>query len=262
MHIGFFDSGIGGITVLYQTLKLLPHEDYIYYADTLHVPYGEKPKHQVRQFIFEAVDFIAHQGVKALVVACNTATSAAINDLRKKYDFPIIGIEPAVKPAIKLSEKNRKRVLVLATRLTLQEEKFTNLVRSLDEDQIVDGLPLPELVNFAEKFEFNEKVILPYLKRQLSKLDLNQYEVVVLGCTHFPFYKDILAKIFPPCTAIIDGSYGTANNLRRILTEKSQINEGTGKINFYNSGQIVTDKSSLHNYQLLFDKLHKNDITV
>lgn len=109
VRIGFFDSGIGGMTVLHQALQLLPNDDYIFYADTLHVPYGEKTKEEVRKYIFDAVDFMANQGIKALVIACNTATSIAVDDLRQKYDFPILGIEPAVKPAVQSCEKKEKR---------------------------------------------------------------------------------------------------------------------------------------------------------
>lgn len=150
MKIAVFDSGIGGMTVLHQIIKLLPNEDYIYYADTTHLPYGEKPKEILKKYIFQAVDFLINHDIKALVVACNTATSAAIEDLRMNYSFPIIGIEPAVKPAVLESETENKKVLVLATRLTLKEEKYHHLVDRIDKNDIVDGLPLPELITFSE----------------------------------------------------------------------------------------------------------------
>jgi glutamate racemase len=256
MEIGFFDSGIGGLTVLYQALKLLPNEDYLYYADTIHVPYGEKSKSEIKEYIMAAADFIAKHNVKALVVACNAATSAAIADLRNKYAFPVIGIEPAVKPAIQYRGAN-KRVLVLATRLTLQEEKYTDLVKQLDQEQIVDGLPMPTLVTLAENFEFDEDIVLPYLREQLSPLPLDQYETVVLGCTHFPFFKDMLRKVFPPSVAIIDGSIGTAKNLKRILEARHDLNQsGTGRIDFYNSGVKVTDPYLLSQYAQLLKRLH------
>lgn len=257
MKIGFFDSGIGGITVLYQALRLLPKEDYLYYADTLHVPYGEKTKEQVRNYVFEAADFIAKNNVKALVIACNAATSAAAKELRSKYHFPIIGIEPAVKPAILRSQQQGNRVLVLSTNLTLKEEKYNNLVIELDDKNIVDGLPLPGLVEFAEKFEFNENVILPYLKEQLAPYELNQYGTVVLGCTHFPFYKDMLKKLLPEKTDIIDGGIGTAQNLYRKLVEMNQINEGSGKIEYYISGTKVENRQKLAQYANLFERLRK-----
>ncbi|MGG2095131.1 glutamate racemase [Bacillus sp. S13(2024)] len=257
MRIGFLDSGIGGITVLHQALKILPNEDYIFYADTLHVPYGEKPKEEVKQYIFDAVDFIANQDVKALVIACNTATSIAVEDLRKKYDFPILGIEPAVKPAVQNSEEKRKKVLVLATKLTLKEEKFQNLVKSIDNHDIVESLPLPGLVQFAEEFEFSEEKVLPYLRQQLSIFDLKQFGTVVLGCTHFPYFKSSLQKLLGEDVDIIDGSVGTAKNLKRILEENNQINNGTGNISFFKSGDKVEDETTLSNYKKLLALLDK-----
>lgn len=257
MKIGFFDSGIGGITVLHQALRLLPKEDYIYYADTLHVPYGEKTKDLVRKYVFEAIDFIAKKNVKAIVIACNSATSAATIELRRAYDFPIIGIEPAVKPAIEKSQRTGNRVLVMATSLTLREEKYNNLVTQLDDAGIVDGLPMPGLVQFAEKFEFDEAVVMPYLVKQLDSFDLDRYGTVVLGCTHFPFFKDMLKKLLPEHTDIIDGSVGTANNLKNTLEKMNRINEGTGEIEYYASGVKVENKRTLEQYAKLFERLNK-----
>ncbi|MDQ0198222.1 glutamate racemase [Neobacillus ginsengisoli] len=257
MRIGFFDSGIGGITVLHQALKYLPNEDYIFYADTLHVPYGEKPKEEVREYIFNAVDFIANQGVKALVIACNTATSIAVEDLRQMYNFPILGIEPAVKPAVQNCEGKRKKVLVLATNLTLREEKFHNLVKSIDHHDIVESLPLPGLVEFAENFEFREEKVVPYLREKLSSFDLKQYGTIVLGCTHFPYFTKSLKKLFLEEVDIISGSIGTAKNLMRILEAKNQINDGTGDILYFKSGYKVEDKESLSNYKKLLTMLDK-----
>lgn len=255
VRIGFLDSGIGGITVLHQALRFLPNENYIFYADTQHIPYGEKQKEELKQYIFNAVDFIADQDVKAIVIACNTATSIAVEDLRKKYAFPILGIEPAVKPAVHKSEGKRKKVLVLATNLTLKEEKFQNLVKRLDNHDIVESLPLPGLVQFAEEFEFSEEIIVPYLKQQLSVFDLNQYGTVVLGCTHFPFFKNSFKKLFAEEVDIIDGSIGTAKNLKRILEANNQINDGTGDITFFESGYKVEDIDTLSKYKRLFDML-------
>lgn len=257
MEIGFFDSGIGGVTVLYDAIKLLPKEDYIYYADTLNVPYGPKPKEEVKKYIFNAIEFIYNQGVKAIVIACNTATSVAIEELRVKYNIPIIGMEPAVKPAVERKKDTNKRVLVTATALTLKEEKLQNLITKLDNDHIVDLLPLPGLVQFAEGFNFNEEMVMTYLKDELYKYDLNNYETIVLGCTHFSFYKDIFRKMLPHDMDIIDGNIGTVNNLRRILGEKNALNEGNGNITFYNSDVKVEDKEKLDRYSELFERLDK-----
>lgn len=260
MQIGFFDSGVGGITVLHAALKMLPNEDYIYYADTLNVPYGPKPKDEVKKHIFNAVEFIIQQQVKAIVIACNTATSVSIEDLRSKYTIPIIGMEPAVKPAVEKNKNANKRVLVTATALTLKEEKLQNLITKLDNEHIVDLLPLPGLVQFSERFEFNEQIVLPYLQEQLSKYDVSKYETIVLGCTHFSFYTDMFRKLLPSHINIIDGNIGTVNNLKRTLEEMNSLNEGNGNIIFYNSGFKVEDKTKLDEYSKLFKRL--DDINV
>jgi glutamate racemase len=255
MKIGFFDSGIGGLTVLYDTLKLLPNEDYIYYADTLNVPYGPKPKEEVKKYILNAVDFIIKQGVKAVVIACNTATSVAIEELRAKYDIPIIGMEPAVKPAVEKNRDINKRVLVTATELTIKEERLQNLISKLDNEHVVDLLPLPGLVKFSEGLEFSDEIVLPYLKEELSKYDIRNYETIVLGCTHFSYYRDMFKKLAGKQVNIIDGNNGTAKNLKRILKEKNALNEGSGNISFYNSGSKVEDKDELARYGKLFKRL-------
>lgn len=255
MKIGFFDSGIGGITVLHDTLKILPNEDYIYYADTQNVPYGQKSKEEVKKYIFNAIDFIIQQEVKAVVIACNTATSVAIEDLRARYDIPIIGMEPAVKPAVENNKNTNKRVLVTATALTLKEEKLKNLITKLDDEHVVDLLSLSGLVEFSERFEFDEQIVLPYLKEQLSKYDLSKYETIVLGCTHFSYYKDMIKKLFPSHINIIDGNIGTARNLKRILEEKNCLNEGKGSIVYYNSGYKIDDETKLYEYSKLFKRL-------
>lgn len=247
MKIGFFDSGIGGLTVLREALKVMPNESYIYYADTSHVPYGVKPKEEAKRYIFEAVNFMVEQGIKALVIACNTATIIAVNDLRKKYSFPIVGIEPAVKPAVEKSMCSRKRVLVLATPLALKDEKFINLVDKVDKGHIVDVLPAPELVEFAEKFIFDEEIIARYFKEKLSSYCMEQYGTVVLGCTHFPLFKGILRKLLSEDIDIIDGSVGTINRLKSILQEYgiSATSQESGEVTFYESGIKITDDKKI-----------------
>lgn len=255
MQVGFFDSGVGGITVLYEALKIMPDEDYIYYADTLNVPYGPKPKETVRQYIFSAAEFMAEQGIKALVVACNTATSIAIEDLRSKYSFPIIGMEPAVKPAVEKNGSRSKRVLVLATQLTIKEEKLKNLIDRVDSEGIVDLLALPGLVEYAERLEFGKQTVMPYLKEQLSIFDMNNYGTVVLGCTHFPLYKDMFRELLPQSIDIIDGSIGTVKNLKRILENSGHSKEGIGRIAYYNSGHKIIDKAELEKFEKLYKRL-------
>jgi glutamate racemase len=162
-------------------------------------------------------------------------------------------MEPAVKPAV---EKNsNKRILITATALTLKEEKLQNLITKLHCNYIIDLLPLSELVQFAEKLEFDEQIILSYLQDQLSKYNLNDYNAIVLGCTHFLFYKDMFKKLLPAHINIIDGNIGTVKNLSRILSEMNSINEGSGNIVYYNSGIKIEDKINLDKYRQLFKRL-------
>ena len=235
MPIGFFDSGVGGVTVLAEALKQLPHEEYIYYADTQHVPYGPKPKDEIKGYIFSAVDYLAGCGIDALLVACYTATSVAVNELRQRYAFPVIGMEPAVKPAVK-STGGGKRVLALATELTLKEAKFRDLVSAVDPEHIIDSLPMPELVELAENLTFDDAVVIPCLQKKFAVLDLVSYGTVVLGCTHFTFFRDSLRKVLAPGTNIIDGAEGTLRQLRHKLEATGwQAGKSTGKITFCSS---------------------------
>ena len=251
LPIAIFDSGIGGLSVLGEAIKILPNENFIYYADTDHVPYGEKSKEEVKDFVLQAGKFLNDQNIKMLAIACNTATSSAIAELRNTYDFPVIGMEPAVKPAV--SNNKNKRVLVLATALTLKEQKFRELVDKVDNEKIVDMLPLPELVMFAERLEFNDDQILPVLKNKFSSLNLENYGTVVLGCTHFPFYKEALQKIFPAGTEIIDGNKGTVSHIKNVLLQQGLINPENhkGEIEFFHSGKKITDEKLIARYRAL-----------
>lgn len=220
MKIGFFDSGIGGLTVLGHALKTLPFADYIYYADIEHMPYGEKTKNEVRQYVQNAMDYLAGINVDAVVIACNTATSVADMKLRKNYSFPIIGMEPAVKPAVAYCKEKGKKVLVLATSLTLREKKFNQLVHRLDAAEMVDTLALGGLVKFAEQFEFDTLSVNQYLQKEFAALEPSDYGAVVLGCTHFPLFTQILQQSFTRETVFFDGSVGTINYLADIVKQK------------------------------------------
>ena len=249
--IGFLDSGFGGITVLSEALRQLPNENYIYYADIEHVPYGTKTKEEVREYVFQAVEFLVKQGIKALVVACNTATSIAVRELRGIYDFPILGMEPAVKPAVQ--NGNGKRVLVLATELTLREEKFHNLVQRVDQEHVVDYLPFPELVDLAENTIFDYQRVIPVIQNKLEGYNLENYKTFVLGCTHFPIYRDAFKQVLPPFIDIIDGSEGTIRYLKRLLEERQLIstNVDGGKVDFFDSGMHIQNQERLKTFKWL-----------
>ncbi|MGI6085161.1 MAG: glutamate racemase [Acetivibrionales bacterium] len=252
MNIGFFDSGIGGLSVLREALRLLPNEDYIYYADSDNAPYGTKTKEEVRKLTFDAVKLLNEKNIKALVIACNTATSAAVRDLRQAYDFPVIGMEPAVKPAVEKSNNGGKRVLVLATPLTLKEEKFQNLVSRFDAGHIVDMLPAPKLVEFAEKYAFDGPEVSEYIKEILPE-NINRYGTLVLGCTHFPLFRKALGAIIPEDIDIIDGNKGTVNHLIDLLKSNNLLSRSDkkGKVTFYKSAEQVKDPITLEKYEAI-----------
>lgn len=258
MRIGFFDSGIGGLTVLSEALKRLPNHEYLYYADTLHAPYGPKPKDEVREYVFNAIEFLVNEGVEIIVIACNTATSIAVSELRQKYSIPIIGMEPAVKPAIEHVTNSHKRVLVTATPLTLKEEKLKKLIAKLDTHHQTDLLPLADLVRFAEAYQFSDKVIIPYLKQALHNYDLSQYGAVVLGCTHFPLFSQCFEKIFSSDVQLIDGSKGTISHLEKLMLEQNSRTSEKSSLTFYRSGEKLENAQEIQAFSTILKQLGVN----
>ena len=249
MQIGFFDSGVGGLTVLARALKEIPGADYLYYADTRYVPYGTKTKEEVRARTLEAAEFLFQNGAEILVVACNTATSAAIEALRAKYAAPIIGMEPAVKPAVACHQD--KRILVTATELSLREEKFRNLVARLDCEEFIDLLPLSGLVPLAEALQFDEASVEPYLREQLAPYELRRNQAIVLGCTHFIFNRRHIRSIAGPDIDLIDGNLGTVRRLAAAIHEAGLQPGGSGDIQFFESGERVTAPEMLERFYRL-----------
>lgn len=257
MKIAFYDSGIGGLSVFYLALKWRPFYHYIYFSDAKHAPYGTKTKDEVKKISLDVADFLYNLGIDALVVACNTATAVAIKDIRKKYNnIPIIGMEPAVKPAVEIVDSSKK-VLVTATPLTLKEEKFHNLVEKVDKDGIVDVLPLPKLVEFAENGTFDYDVVSSYLKDEFKLFDLTEYGTLVLGCTHFPFFYNVFKKVLPPNIKIIDGNLGTVNHLFHKIDEIKNNHNDESKIEFYISKEKQSDIKLINKY---FEILENNYI--
>ena len=246
MKVGIFDSGIGGITVLKTAIELLPQVEYIYYSDNLHVPYGTKPKEEVIRYVKDVVSFLVSQGAQAILIACNTATSVAVKELREMYSIPIIGMEPAVKLA--LDDNAEGKVLVTATPLSLKEEKYKNLVAHVDHEHRATSLPLPELVTFAETKNFDEEMITAYFKEKFEPFNLDEYVGIVLGCTHFIYFKKYLEKILPKHIKIYDGNEGTVRHLRECLGMTHVNKNVEPKITFYYSGKKCETKEILEGY--------------
>lgn len=214
--IGVFDSGVGGISVLGELISYMPEEDYVYFGDSANAPYGNRPVDDVRRLTLKNIKTLADMGAKAIVVACNTATSAAVNDLREIYDMPVIGIEPAIKPAIEY--KKNSVVLCMATAVTVHEEKFCELVSHFSGQATVIPLAATELAELIEKGETHRAEIKEYLREILSPY-VGKVDSVVLGCTHYPFVKNEISEIMGENVKIFDGALGTAKETKRRLSE-------------------------------------------
>ena len=194
--IGVFDSGLGGISVLRDLKELMPNEDFIYFGDSAYAPYGVKTKEQITERCVEIIDFFISKGVKAVVIACNTATSASANYLRKKYkNLPIIGMEPALKVATQGVKNNN--IVVMATPLTLKEKKFETLMHKFRGNNKVVKMPCPKLVEIVENDLLDDKnIVIDQLKDYYKDVNMDNLDSVVLGCTHFIFYRDYLNQFF------------------------------------------------------------------
>ncbi|GAA0127176.1 glutamate racemase [Clostridium sp. CTA-19] len=234
--IGFFDSGVGGLSVLKETLKILPNENFIYYGDSANAPYGTKEYSEIKKLTFDAIKFLLSKNVKAIVIACNTATSVAVEDLRKEYkSIPIIGIEPALKPAVEL--KKQGQIVIMATPITLVEKKFAKLQEKYKKVADIKPLPCGGLAELIETGNIDGIEIHNYLKEKLENLSNENLGTIVLGCTHYPFIKDKIVEFVGKNVDIIDGSLGTAKQLERLLTIRNMKNPQSEKgiVEIYNS---------------------------
>ena len=259
MKIGIFDSGIGGLSLLHQAMITLPEVDYVFYADVDNVPYGEKTTEQIREYVDRAVDFLVSKGCKAIVLACNTATSAAITFLRNKYQIPIIGIEPAVKPAC--AHNRGKRIMVVATPVTAKGVKLKNLIMKYDIDSKVDVIALPKLVRFAQDDDFDSSDVTDYLKSEFAPYNLNDYSELVLGCTHFNYFKDSFSKLFPDDLEMVDGNTGVSNNLKNTVVKKGIFKEEDkgkkGTVEYYYSDRKMESEAEMKHIKKLHERLER-----
>lgn len=234
--VAVFDSGLGGISVLRELVRTLPRENYLYFGDSLHAPYGTKTPQEVITLSLQAADRLLAQGAKALVVACNTATSAAIRTLRKTYpELAIVGTEPAIKPAVERHPGGR--ILMLATAMTVQEEKFQRLKAQYDEQAQIIPIACSGLMEYVEQGILRGAEVEGYLLDKLEPYLKVPIDAVVLGCTHYPFLRGAIRRIVGRRPEIIDGSIGIARQLERRLEEQGLLNPGdvSGKVEFQNS---------------------------
>ncbi len=231
-YIAVFDSGVGGISVLKHLVKQLPEERFLYFGDSANAPYGTKTKDQVRVLTLDAAEMLYLRGIKALVVACNTATSAAITELRLAYpDLIVIGIEPALKLAADTYPGGA--LGVMATPMTLREEKFSALVERFQDSCQIYKLPAPGLVELIEAGKADS----PEAEELIQNLFANypKLDALVLGCTHYPFAATAIGRVLGENTALLDGGDGTARETKRRLEAACLLRSGEGSVTIENS---------------------------
>ena len=214
LPIGIMDSGMGGLSVLREAVRLMPQEDFIYYGDSANAPYGTRTVEEIRELTENCVRYLIGRGVKEIIIACNTATSAAAAYLREKYaDIPIIGIEPAMKPAV--MKHPGGNILITGTEVTLREQKFRDQLKIYEKQANINLQPLGGIVGFVEQGKADSPELEKYLRETLSPWAEQGLDALVLGCTHFPFVKEQIRCIVGPRTEILDGAEGTVREAMR-----------------------------------------------
>lgn len=249
--IGVFDSGLGGISVLRDVVELMPNESYIYFGDSAYAPYGTKSTEQILDRAEHCTSFLLAKNVKAIVIACNTATSVAATALRQQYpSIPIIGIEPALKPAVLWKEHDK--VAVMATPATLALPKFQELMNHYSKESDIYPVPCPGLADYVEKGIFDGDELTDFLRNLLAPSLEKNIDAIVLGCTHYPFVEKVIKRIAGPDVKIFNGAHGTAMELQRRLriAEMLTPSDQAGSVEFYSSS---TDPETIRLCHQLFE---------
>lgn len=235
--VGVFDSGVGGLTILREIQAALPSEDLVYVADAGHLPYGDKSLAFVRDRAIAITEFLLGLGAKAIVVACNTATAAAIDSLRERYAIPFIGVEPAVKPAAAASRSGA--IGVLATSATLKSARYAALVARFAQETRILGQPCAGLADHIERGGLDDAATEELVRSFVAPLLAAGADTIVLGCTHYPLIAHIVRKIAGPQVAVVENGTAVARELARQLRARgSQRSEGIGTQTFWASGRI------------------------
>lgn len=233
--IAIFDSGVGGLSIAQCINHRLPNENLLYVADTLHAPYGDKTAEFIQQRVNEIAYWFIERNAKAIVVACNTATVNAIDQLRKNISIPVIGVEPAIKPAVNLSKN--KKVAILVTKATAENQRFLTLVAQYSHNSEVIIQPCPGLVELIEQDKKNSPECELLLSKYLQPLLDKGVDTIVLGCTHYPLVKGIINKICGENVIIMETALPVTEQLQRQLALHNLINPSNklGTTRFYSS---------------------------
>lgn len=237
--IGIFDSGVGGLSIAKSIQQNLPNEQLIYIADSFYAPYGDKNQQIIISRVQAIVDYLVKLQVKAIVIACNTATAYAIDELRKKISVPIIGVEPAIKPAAIHSQNHgkTKKIAILTTKATAENVRFLSLINTHSQNIETIIQPCPGLVELIELNQQNSAECLQLLQKYLAPLNEANVDALVLGCTHYPFLIPQLKKLINRNIQIIETSQAVSDELTRQLTLNALVANKTqqGSIQFYSS---------------------------
>ena len=233
-YIAVFDSGVGGISVLRHLVDVMPGERFLYFGDSANAPYGSRSTEEVRQLTLDGAAFLLeHYPLKALVIACNTATAAAVRQVREKYpDLIVIGIEPALKVAA--DHFPGGRIGVMATEVTLREEKFDLLLHRFDRECTITKIPAPGLVQLVEQGKVDHPETDGLLHSILDPY-VGQLDALVLGCTHYPFAAAAIGRVLGPGVTLLEGGDGTARETRRRLELAGLLEQGEGEVKIINS---------------------------
>lgn len=236
--IGVFDSGAGGLSVLRRIRELLPYESLLYAADTAHIPYGDKTSAFVRERVQVVSQQLVALGAKALVVACNTATAAAVESLRERFAIPVVGMEPGVKPAVGCSRNGV--VGILATEAMVRSNRMADLVARFAEGKEVIIQPCPGLVEQVERLALNTPETTRLLQHHLAPILSHGADTLVLGCTHYPFLRPAIERLVGQGVTVIDTAPAIARRLQALLQQGGLINSGPqpGRVRFYSNGDV------------------------
>jgi glutamate racemase len=237
--IGVFDSGAGGLTILATLRQELPHENYIYIGDTAHVPYGQRSDGEIAQLSIAAVRFLVEQGAKLVVVACNTASQAALNTLRATFNVPIVGVVPAVKPAARATRKGR--VGVAATNQAAKAAYLQHLIDEFAEGIQVFAVGCPELVALVEAGIFDGPEAEQTVRHALQPLLAADVDVIVLGCTHFPAMRPLIERVVGQHIQVIDSGAAIARRTRSVLDAEGLMHPAgePGRVDIWCSGDPI-----------------------
>ena len=230
LPVAFFDSGLGGISVLRETVRMLPHEDFLYYGDSLHAPYGVRPVEEVVRLSRDAVQLLLGRGIKAFVIACNTATAASVSKVRQlmnQYSMPIISIEPAIKPACALPGTGK--VFMMATLATTRLNRYLALQARMPDPSRVINIPCPGIVERVEAGIFDDDAYDDLFDKYFAPYVGTEVDAIVLGCTHYPLLRSTVREIMGEGVNLVNPAYETAVELRRLLSEQGIANDGKTK---------------------------------